>query len=150
MTEASSRSRRFFNAVMGMGFVGALSGFASAALAYMWPVKGAGAASEFLTTAQGKVGAGQLGENEGVVGRSPLGKVLVVRKDGQLHGLQATCTHLGCTVAWDSSSGEIECPCHGARYDLDGRVLKGPARDPLEKVEVREEAEGLRIEGSAS
>ena len=53
-------------------------------------------------------------------------------------------------MAWDSSSGEIECPCHGARYDLDGRVLKGPARDPLEKVEVREEAEGLRIEGAAS
>ena len=150
MAEASSPSRRFFNTVMGLGFIGALGGFAGAALAYLWPVKSAGAASQFLTNTTGKVGGGQLGENEGVVGHSPLGKVLVVRRGGQLHGLQATCTHLGCTVAWDGSSGHVKCPCHGALYDIDGRVLKGPARDPLEKVEVREEAEGLRIEGSAS
>ena len=34
MAEASSLSRRFFNAVMGLGFVGTLGGFAGAALAY--------------------------------------------------------------------------------------------------------------------
>lgn len=150
MAKSDPLSRRFFNAVMGLGFLGTLGGFAGTALAYMWPMRSAVAASEFLSTAQGQVAGDQLGENEGVVGRSRVGKVLVVRKDGELHGVQATCTHLGCTVAWNGERGEIECPCHGARYDLDGRVLKGPARDPLAPVEVREEVEGLRILGPVS
>jgi nitrite reductase/ring-hydroxylating ferredoxin subunit len=33
---------------------------------------------------------------------------------------------------------ELECPMHGARFDVtDGRVLKGPATEPLEPIEVR-------------
>ena len=150
MAEAKSLSRRFFNAIMGLGFLGTLGGFAGTALAYLWPVEGAASTSKFLRTAQGPVMGAELGENEAVVGRSRLGKVLVVRKDGALHGLQATCTHLGCTVAWNGERGEVECPCHGARYDLEGRVLKGPARDPLGQVEVREQDEGLRVVGPIS
>ncbi len=149
MAESEPFSRRFFNALMGLGFVGTLCGFAGTALAYLWPMPDA-ATSEFLSTTRGKVTGAELGENEGVVGRSPMGKVLVVRKDGALRGVQATCTHLGCTVAWNGESDEIECPCHGARYALDGQVLKGPARDPLAQVEVREETEGLRIPGPVS
>lgn len=150
MAESEPFSRRFFNALMGLGFVGTLFGFAGTALAYLWPMPDAAATSEFLSTTRGKVTGAELGENEGVVGRSPMGKVLVVRKDGALRGVQATCTHLGCTVAWNGESGETECPCHGARYALDGQVLKGPARDPLAQVEVREETEGLRILGPVS
>lgn len=41
-----------------------------------------------------------------------------------------TCTHLGCspndnfamTADWD---GGFVCPCHGSKFDLSGRVLKG-------------------------
>jgi nitrite reductase/ring-hydroxylating ferredoxin subunit len=36
---------------------------------------------------------------------------------------------------------ELECPMHGARFDArDGRVLKGPAKTPLEPIpcEVRD------------
>ena len=150
MPEADSVTRRFFSAVMGLSFLSALGGFVGTALAYLWPVQSAGASSEFLSTARGRVAGAELGENEAVVGRSLRGKVLVVRKDGMLRGLEATCTHLGCTVAWDGARGELECPCHGARYDLDGQVLRGPARDPLERVEIREEAEGVRILESAS
>jgi len=33
---------------------------------------------------------------------------------------------------------ELECPMHGARFHVgDGRVLKGPAKDPLEPIEMR-------------
>jgi nitrite reductase/ring-hydroxylating ferredoxin subunit len=36
---------------------------------------------------------------------------------------------------------ELECPMHGARFHVaDGRVLKGPAKDPLEPIEVRIDA----------
>ena len=100
MPEADSVTRRFFTAVVGLGFLSMLGGFVGTALAYLWPVQSAGASSEFLSTARGRVAGAELGENEAVVGHSFRGKVLVVRKNGALRGLEATCTHLGCTVAW--------------------------------------------------
>ena len=91
---------------------------------------------------EGPLSAAALGEDEGVVARSNLGKVLVIRRGERLIALQATCTHLGCTVAWNSSTQQVECPCHGARYDLLGQVLRGPAREPLARLRVTAGAGG--------
>jgi Rieske Fe-S protein len=42
--------------------------------------------------------------------------------------LDSQCTHAGCTVdAYSSSSGVINCPCHGSQYDIRGNVVQGPA-----------------------
>lgn len=43
----------------------------------------------------------------------------------------AICTHKGCKVAYEHATREFVCPCHGARFASDGRVLKGPAKAPL-------------------
>ena len=43
--------------------------------------------------------------------------------------VSSVCTHLGCNVKRVSSG--FECPCHGSRYDENGRVLQGPAPSPL-------------------
>ncbi len=51
--------------------------------------------------------------------------------DGELHAVSATCTHLGCTVAFNEAERTWDCPCHGSRFDVDGRVLDGPANAPL-------------------
>jgi len=50
-------------------------------------------------------------------------------KDG-LYALSAVCTHLGCIVA-RQEDGEFFCPCHGSRFDSQGKVVKGPAPKPL-------------------
>jgi len=60
--------------------------------------------------------------------------------DGALHAVSPTCTHLGCEVRFNPAERSWDCPCHGSRFDVDGRVLEGPAVNPLAPVEEPAEA----------
>ena len=64
------------------------------------------------------------------------GHTLAIYKDeaGEVHTLNSRCTHLKCTVSWSLAEKCWECPCHGARYDADGKVLTGPADMDLQKI----------------
>ncbi len=49
----------------------------------------------------------------------------------------AVCSHLGCTVHYDSQNARISCPCHGGMYDRNtGEVLGGPPPKPLKSYRV--------------
>ncbi|MFG2298240.1 Rieske (2Fe-2S) protein [Streptomyces sp. NPDC048603] len=63
--------------------------------------------------------------------------------EGQYKAFSAQCTHAGCVL--DKIEGdEANCPCHGSRFDVaTGKVLSGPASDPLPAVPVR--AEGGKL-----
>ncbi len=56
-------------------------------------------------------------------------------EDGMLHKVSAVCTHLGCTVTWNGAERSWDCPCHGSRFDTDGRVLQGPAVKDLRPLD---------------
>lgn len=43
--------------------------------------------------------------------------------------VSSVCTHLGCNVKRAATG--FECPCHGSRFDDNGRVVRGPAPAPL-------------------
>jgi menaquinol-cytochrome c reductase iron-sulfur subunit len=45
--------------------------------------------------------------------------------------LSSRCTHLGCSVNWQEATQKFACPCHDARFDIDGKVLDGPPPKPL-------------------
>ena len=45
--------------------------------------------------------------------------------------LSAICTHLGCMTAWKPELNMIACPCHGSRFNQEGKKLAGPAPKPL-------------------
>jgi isorenieratene synthase len=62
----------------------------------------------------------------------------------QQDALSLTCTHQGCTVK-PSANGEFHCPCHGAVYDAQGRVISGPARRDLARYKVQD-TKGDRIQ----
>jgi Rieske Fe-S protein len=56
--------------------------------------------------------------------------------DGVVHAVSATCTHLGCQVRFNDAETSWDCPCHGSRYDIEGRVIHGPAVRDLEPLEM--------------
>lgn len=67
------------------------------------------------------------------------GNLIALSKDdrGDLHVVDPTCTHMHCSVVWNNSERSWECPCHGARYSPDGKVLTGPANKDLEIIRLR-------------
>jgi len=54
---------------------------------------------------------------------------------GSQEAISLTCTHQGCTVH-KAEDGKFKCPCHGAVFAADGKVLKGPAKRDLAKFQV--------------
>lgn len=76
----------------------------------------------------------------GALMQSGLSKVALYRDDdGTLHRMSASCTHLGCIVAWNTVEKLWECGCHGSRFDRYGHVVNGPAATDLPVVEPASE-----------
>lgn len=42
------------------------------------------------------------------------------------------CPHMGCALQWNSAEQTWECPCHGSRFDAQGRLIDNPATDGLQ------------------
>jgi glycine/D-amino acid oxidase-like deaminating enzyme/nitrite reductase/ring-hydroxylating ferredoxin subunit len=65
------------------------------------------------------------------------GKKIAAYRDanGEFHTLNPVCTHANCIVNWNQEEKSWDCPCHGARYDIDGKVLNGPADRDLQKID---------------
>ena len=81
----------------------------------------------------------EIAPGEGAVVRRGLKKVAAYRApDGTLHERSATCTHLGCVVAWNSLEKSWDCPCHGSRFSAEGELLNGPATHGLERLDSGE------------
>jgi Rieske Fe-S protein len=70
-------------------------------------------------------------------------RILVLEDSGgELHALDAKCTHEGCTVRYRPGDAIIWCACHNGRFDLRGRVLAGPPPRPLAQHTVQRDSEG--------
>lgn len=41
------------------------------------------------------------------------------------------CPHLGCALKWNEAEHSWDCPCHGSRFDENGRLLNNPANGSL-------------------
>ena len=81
--------------------------------------------------------ATDLAEGEGRVVKLDGEKVAVCKLEGgATHAVSATCTHMGCIVSWNSAEKSWDCPCHGSRFNYDGRVIQGPANEDLKRMSL--------------
>ncbi len=62
--------------------------------------------------------------------------IYVVRTHDGFYALSSVCTHLGCMTQYQREQNEIDCPCHGSRFELSGEVKKGPAPRPLPRLQI--------------
>ena len=63
--------------------------------------------------------------------------VWVYKSAGELVAISPICTHLGCSVSFDSGRDSFACPCHGGLYDKSGAVIGGPPPKPLMRHETK-------------
>ncbi|WP_221567066.1 FAD-dependent oxidoreductase [Alkalihalobacillus sp. TS-13] len=78
---------------------------------------------------------GELEHDEGAVVKVN-GKRAGCYKDsaGKTTLVDTTCTHMGCELNWNNGERSWDCPCHGSRFNTDGKVIEGPATKPLKKL----------------
>lgn len=65
-------------------------------------------------------------------------KKLAIYKDlrGNINALSPVCTHAGCIVNFNDAEKTWDCPCHGGRFDIHGKVITGPPTKDLEQIRI--------------
>ena len=51
----------------------------------------------------------------------------VVNDAGEVRALSSVCSHMACTLHYRPEWQDLRCPCHGASFDLAGRLANGRA-----------------------
>jgi Rieske Fe-S protein len=67
---------------------------------------------------------------------------LVHMSNGNFVAVEQACTHAGCPVKYNASTGQFNCPCHGAIFNADGTNPQAPATRPLPPVHITVNANG--------
>ena len=133
--------RRFIRMLLGFSLVSTLAMIVTPVVGFLIPPKteGAGAGGRVLaaTTTDLPVGNGKVV----AMGSKP---VIVINTAGGVKAYSAVCTHLGCIVGYDATSGHIVCPCHDGHFSpTSGGVVSGPPPQPLAPVAVAVEKDQI-------
>lgn len=73
--------------------------------------------------------------------------VYIFTDNDGIYAISSICTHLGCIVA--NTEWGFQCPCHGSKFNKDGKVIGGPAPRPLPWHEVSKHVDGNLIVDAA-
>ena len=77
--------------------------------------------------------------------KSGEGKIIVVNgkkvgiyidEEDKIHATNPICSHLGCELSFNRLEHTWDCPCHGSRFDVDGKSIEAPSIDNLDKIEL--------------
>lgn len=56
--------------------------------------------------------------------------------EGKIYAVKPICTHLGCLLSWNDIDKTWDCPCHGSRFDYQGKNMYEPAFKNLDTYDV--------------
>ena len=74
------------------------------------------------------------------------GRFFLLHAPGGIIAAYRKCTHLGCTVPFDTTKDLFECPCRGSRYDKrTAVVLRSPAPKPLQLFHITQSPKGALV-----
>jgi 3-phenylpropionate/trans-cinnamate dioxygenase ferredoxin component len=75
-------------------------------------------------------------------------RIALFNLGGHFYALADDCTHEGGPLSeGEIQGGEVECPWHGARFDIkSGKVTLDPAADDVARYNVRVSGEDVEIE----
>lgn len=136
------KRRNFVNFFLGGSLLGTIIAFLYPVIRYVLPAKQTEAVVKKVTAAK----VGELAPNTSKIfkfGSSP--GILINTQDGELRAFSAICTHLSCSVIYESDTGTLLCPCHNGRFDLSGNVVSGPPPSPLESYNVEISGEDIVV-----
>ncbi len=87
-------------------------------------------ADRIATLKELKPGEGRIVELEG--------KKLAIHRSvkDEITTLNPVCTHAGCIVNFNAVEQSWDCPCHGGRFDLKGKVISGPPQKDLDSLKL--------------
>ena len=75
-----------------------------------------------------KKGRGEIVEYDGV-------KIGIYKdEEGKTYAVFASCSHLGCELKWNQDELSWDCPCHGSRFDYEGRLIDNPAKEDIKMI----------------
>lgn len=145
MTNAAAAARSITNSIMGRGDdwaeaaaanrIGVLESLGTMASQGFETVKSL--VGDNIKTLLSSEGIEDLGPGEAGIVKMNGARVAAFRdEDGEVHAVSPECTHLGCVVSFNDAERSWDCPCHGSRFGLDGRVLNGPATKDLERISL--------------
>jgi Rieske Fe-S protein len=77
----------------------------------------------------------KLAPGEGGLVRDGVNVIAAFRDEmGKMHRVSSKCSHVWCTVHFNSFERCWDCPCHGSHFGIDGAELCAPATAPLEPI----------------
>lgn len=125
--------RKFVSWFLGGSLLGTVGSFLYPVIRFLIPQRQAEATANRVLAAK----VGELAPNSAKLFRfGNSSAILVNTADGQMRAFSAICTHLTCSVLYESDTSTLFCPCHNGRFDLAGNVISGPPPRPLDAYEI--------------
>ncbi len=73
------------------------------------------------------------------------GEVILVRAGEEVRAFSSRCAHLGCRIDREQG-GLLICPCHGSKFDRDGKRVEGPAWADLRLLRLAPDDAGTAVD----
>ena len=134
--------RRFLTLVFGLASALGLGAFAAPLVRYAYPVlKGEVYEKVKVSTTADVTADGVRFDYQDVP------SMVIQKKDKSYAAFSLVCTHLGCIVKWVAKDNDFECPCHGGKFDENGKNVAGPPPSPLTQYNLTVQGTDIYVEG---